>query len=154
MDLRVYEALFRFNQAMDQTLESLNIVEKLELVSPESVSKVRTNLSELRSYANNHFASKIAQREQEEASHFYRIRRKREKAEEDPNDIYRDVKARESLRREQGLPVRAVILPWTQADDDRILAMQKAASSLPTQTEQPRTIGDSEQENQKGGTPT
>src|SRR5271156_4705808 len=94
MDLRVYEALFRFNQAMDQTLESLNIVEKLELVSPESVSKVRTNLSELRSYANNHFASKIAQREQEEASHFYRIRRKREKAEEDPNDIYRDVKAR------------------------------------------------------------
>jgi len=132
MDLRVYEALFRFNRAMDQTLGSLNIVEKLELVSPESVSKVRTNLSELRSYANNHFASKIAQREQEEASHFYRIRRKREKAEEDPSDIYRDVKARESLRREQGLPVRAVILPWTQADDDRILAMQKAASSPDT----------------------
>jgi hypothetical protein len=154
MDLRVYEALFRSNQAMDQTLESLNIVEKLELVSPESVSKVRTNLSELRSYANNHFVSKIAQREQEEESHFYRIRRKRDKAEEDPNDIYRDVKARESLRREQGLPVRAVILPWTQADDDRILAMQKAASSLPTQPEQLRTIGDSEQENQKGGTPT
>src|SRR5277367_3977234 len=155
MDLRVYEALFRFNQAMDQTLESLNTVEKLEVVSPESVSKVRTNLSELRSYANNHFASKIAQREQEEESHFYRIRRKREKAEEDPNDIYRDVKARESLRREQGLPVRAVILPWTQADDDRILAMQKpASSSLPTQPEQPRIIGDSEQENQRGGTPT
>jgi hypothetical protein len=144
MDLRVYEALFRFNQAMDQTLESLNIVEKLELVSPESVSTVRTNMSELRSYANNYFASKIAQREQEEASHFYRIRREREKAEADPNDIYRDVKARESLRREQGLPVRAVILPWTQADDDRILAMQKAASFLPTQPEQPRTISDSE----------
>jgi len=65
------------------------------------------------------------------------------------------LKSREALRREQGLPPRAVILPWTQADDDRILAMQKAASSsLPTQPEQPRTIVDSEQENERGGTPT
>jgi hypothetical protein len=63
MDLRVYEALFRFNQGMDQTLESLNFIEKLELGSPESVSRVRTSLSELRSYANNCFASKIAQRD-------------------------------------------------------------------------------------------
>ncbi len=155
MDLRVYEALFRFNQGMDQTLESLNFIEKLELGSPESVSRVRTNLSELRSYANNCFASKIAQREPEEENNFYRIRRNREKAEEGPNEIYLELKSREALRREQGLPPRAVILPWTQADDDRILAMQKAASSpLPTQLEQPWTIGDGEQENKRGGTRT
>ena len=37
----------------------------------------------------------------------------------------------------------------------RILAMQKAASSsLPIQPEQTRVTGDSEQEDQKGGTPT
>jgi hypothetical protein len=65
------------------------------------------------------------------------------------------LKAREEVRREQGLPPRAVILPWTQADDDRILAMQKAASSsLPTQPEQLPIIGDSKQDNQKGGMPT
>ena len=155
MDLRVYEGLFQFNQGMDQALESLNLVEKLELGSPEGISRVRTNLSELRSYANNHFASKIAQKEQEEENNFYRVRRNREKAEEGHNEIYFELKAREELRREQGLPPRAVILPWTQADDDRILAMQKAASSsLPTQAEQPRIIGESGQENQKGGTPT
>jgi hypothetical protein len=108
-----------------------------------------------RSYANNYFASKIAQKEQQEENNFYRARRNREKAEEGPNEIYFELKSREDLRREQGLPPRAVILPWTQADDDRILAMQKAGfSSLPTQSEQPRIIGDSEQENQRGGTPT
>ena len=124
-------------------------------ILPSCISRVRINLSELRSYANNHFASKIAQKEQEEENNFYRVRRNREKAEEGPNEIYLELKSREELRREQGLPPRAVILPWTQADDDRILAMQKAASSsLPTQPEQPRIIGDSEQENQKGGTPT
>jgi hypothetical protein len=155
MDLRVYEVLFQFNQGMDQALESLNVAEKLELWSPEAVSKVRTNLSELRSYANTYFASKIAQKEQEEENNFYRIRRNREKVEEGPNEIYLELKSREAFRREQGLPPRAVILPWTQADDDRILAMQKAtSSSLPTQPEQPRIMRDSEQENQKGGTPT
>ncbi len=155
MDLRVYEVLFQFNQGINQALESLNLIEKLELASPEGISRVRTNLSELRSYANNYFASKIAQKEQQEENNFYRARRNLEKAEEGPNEIYFQLKSREELRREQGLPPRAVILPWTQADDDRILALQKAASaSLPTQSEQPRVIGDSEQENQRGGFPT
>jgi len=155
MDPRVYEVLFQFNQGMDQALTSLDILEKLALESPSCITKIRVNLSELRSYANNCLASKIVQKEQEEENNFYRIRRNREKAEEGPNEIYLELKSREALRREQGLPPRAVILPWTQADDDRILAMQKAASSsLPTQPEHPRVTGDSEQENQRGGTPT
>ncbi len=155
MDLRVYGALFRFNQGMDQTLGSLSIVEKRELGSPEGISRVRTNLSELRSYTNNRFAPKIAQKEQEDESNFYRARRNREKAKEGPNEIYLELKSRKKLRREQGLPPRAVILPWTQADDDRILAMQNAVSfPLPIQPEQPRMTGDSEQKNPIGGTPT
>jgi hypothetical protein len=40
MDLCIYEVSFQFNQAMDQALESPNTVEKLELGSPESVSRV------------------------------------------------------------------------------------------------------------------
>jgi len=154
MDLRFYEDLPRFNRGMDQALESLDTVEKLELGSAEVVSRVRTNLCELSSSSNNHFASKIAQKEQAEENNFCGIRRNREKAEEGPNEIYFELKSREELRREQGLPPRAVILPRTQADDDRILAMQKAASSsLRTQPEQLRTICDSEWDNQTGGRP-
>ena len=153
MDLRLYEALFRFNQGMDQTLRSLNVVEKRDLGSPEGISRVRANLSDLRSYANNCIASKIAQKEQEEENHFYRIGRNREKAEEGPNEIYLELKPRKEFRREHGLPP-AVILPWTQSDDDRILAMRNAASSsLPMQPEQPRIMSDTEQEQQEGGTP-
>ena len=155
MDVRIYEVFLQFNLGIDHALRSLDILEKLALESPSCITKIRVNLSELRSYANNCFASKIAQKEQEEENNFYRIRRNREQAEEGPNEIYFELKSREALRREQGLPPRAVILPWTQADDDRILAMRKVASSSPaTQPEQPRTIGASEQENQRGGTPT
>jgi hypothetical protein len=90
MDLRVFEVLFQFNQGMDQTLTSLDILEKLVFESPSRVGKIRTNLNELCSYANNYFASKIAQKEQEEENNFYRVRRNREKAEEGPNQIYRE----------------------------------------------------------------
>jgi hypothetical protein len=155
MDLRVYEGLFQFNQGLDQALTSLDILEKLAWESPSCIAKIRTNLSELRSHANNQFASKIPQQEQEEENNFYRVRRNREKAEEGPNEIYFELKSCEALWRGPGLLPRAVILPWTQSDDDRVLLMQTAASSsLPTQPEQPRTIGDSEQENQRGNTPT
>jgi hypothetical protein len=155
MDLRVYEVLFQFNQGLDQALTSLDIFEKLELGSSDYAKKVRANLSELRAYANNHFACKIAQQEQEEENHFYGIRRKREKVEEGPNEIYLEVKAREWLRRERGLAPRAVILPWTQADDDRVLAKQRAAQSPPpTQTEQPQTTGEGKQEGPEGGSQT
>jgi hypothetical protein len=153
MDLRDCEALFRFNQGMDQTLRSLNVVEKRDLGSPEGISRVRANLSDLRSYANNCIASKIARKEQEEENHFYRIGRNREKAEEGPNEIYLELKPRKEFGREHGLPP-AVIPPWTQSDDDRILAMRNAASSsLPMQPEQPRIMSDTEQEQQEGGTP-
>ena len=152
MDVCVYEVLLHFNQGLTQALATLDIIEKLEMAAPDYASKVLTNLSELRADANNHFTCKIAQKEQEEENHFYRIRRKREKAEEDPNDIYHDVKAREWLRREKGLPPRAVVLPWTQADDDRIIAMQKAAASAPpSQPEQSRNTGDAKQESAEGG---
>jgi hypothetical protein len=155
MDVRVYEVFLQFNQGIDQALRSLDILEKLALESPSCIGKIQVNLSELRSHANNHFASKISQKEQAEENNFHRLRRNREKAEEGPNEIYLELKAREELRREQGLPPRAVILPWTQADDDRILAMQKAASSpLPTQPGHLRVTGDTEQGNQEGGTPT
>ncbi len=152
MDDRVYEF---FNQGIDQALTALDILEKSALESPSCITKIRVNRSELRSYANDHFASKIAQKEQEEENNLYRVRRNREKSEEGPNEIYFELKSREEPRREQGLPPRAVILFWSQADDDRILAMPKAVSfSLPTQPEQPWIIGESEQQNQKGGTPT
>lgn len=155
MDLRVYEGLFQFNQGMDQALESLNLIDKLEIPSPEGISRVRTNLSELRSYANNHLASKIAQKEQEEENNFYRVWRNREQADEGPNEIYFELKSREELRRERGLPPRVVVLPWSQANGDRILAMQEAASSsLPTQPGQLRVTSHTEQEDQEGGLPT
>jgi hypothetical protein len=135
MNLRVYEVLFQFNQGLDQALTSVDILEKLEVQSAYCFTKVRDGLGELRAYANTHFASKIAQMEDGEKELFGRRRQKREKEEEGPNEIYVELAAREWLRRERGLPPRAVILPWTKADDDRALARLKASRAAPSSQE-------------------
>jgi hypothetical protein len=132
MDLRVYEVLFQFNQGLDQAFSSVDILEKLEVQSPYCITRIRDGLSEVRAYANTHLASKIAQVEDGEKEHFGRRRQKREREEESPNEIYIELAAREWLRRERGLPPRAVVLPWTKADDDRALAQLKTLESAPS----------------------
>jgi hypothetical protein len=150
MDVRTYGIFLQFNQGLDQALTSLGILQKLALEFPSCITKIRVNLNELCSYASDHFVSKIAQKQQEEENNIYRLGRSHEKAEESRNEIHVELKSREKFRREQGLEPGAVILPWTQADDDCILAMQKAASSsLPIQREQARITGDSEQKGRK-----
>jgi hypothetical protein len=143
MGIRVDEILVQLDQDLDRALSSPDSLETLEFNFPDYVFKVRTNLSELRAYTNSHFACKIVQRVHEEENHLFRIRRDREKCEEESNKFYFELKVRERLRRERGLSPRAVILPWILADDHCILIMQKPApSARPPQTEQPCTRDD------------
>jgi hypothetical protein len=131
MESRIYSVLFQFNYGIEQALAALDTIEKLEIQSPDYFVKVRASLSEVRAYANSSFTQAISRKEQDEENHFYAIRLKREQSEESPNEIYLEVAARERLRREQGLPPRAVILPWTKADDESALARLKALQSAP-----------------------
>ena len=131
MDSRVYEVLFQLNQGFDLALSSVDVLEKLEAQTPYCITRIREGLNELRSYANTHLASKIAQTENGEMEFYESCRRKRELAEVSPDLIYIRVAEAEYLRRERGLPPRAVVLPWTKADDDRALARIKALHSAP-----------------------
>jgi hypothetical protein len=135
MNLRVYEVLFQFNQGLDQARTSVDILERLEMQSAYCFTKARDRLGELRAYADTHFASKIAQREDGEKEVFGRRRQKREKEEEGPDEIYVELAACEWLRRERGLSPRVVILPWTKANDERALARLKASRAAPSSRE-------------------
>jgi len=73
MDVRVYEVFLQFNLGLDQALRSLDIPEKLALESPGCITKIRVNLSELRCYAKNHFASKDIGRDGRTSTHDPRL---------------------------------------------------------------------------------
>jgi len=135
MDTRVYEFLFRFNQNLDQALGSLDLLKSLSLTPTEYIDRVRVGLNEIRASANGQFAERICRQEQQEENRFAGIRRRRDRQWESPNELYLELSGRERERRQQGLPPRAVILPWSQMDDDNILAARRAIEEARTSQE-------------------
>jgi hypothetical protein len=135
MDTRVYEFLFRFNQNLDQALGSLDLLKSLSLTPTEYIDRVRIQLNEIRASANGQFTERICRQEQQEEGRFAAIRHRRDKQWESPNELYLELSSRERKRRQQGLPPRAVILPWSQTDDDNILAARRAIDDARTSQE-------------------
>ena len=146
MDTRVYECLFRFNQNLDQVLGSLDLLKSLSLTPTEYIDRVRIQLNEIRASANGQFTERICRQEQQEENRFAGIRRRRDRQWESPNELYLELSSRERTRRQQGLPPRAVILPWSQTGDDNIFAARKAIEDART-SQEPAASNEGQPEN-------
>lgn len=128
MESRIYSVLFQFNQGIEQALAALDTLEKMDLEPPEYVQQIRVRFQEVAANANSHFTDRVSKQEIRRQLECERERRQQED-EANPDRIYLRVATAEDIRRQRGLPPRAVILPWTRLDDDRALARIKALAS-------------------------
>jgi len=128
MESRIYSVLFQFNYGIEQTLTALDTLEKMDLQPPEYVQQIRVRFQEVAANANSHFTDSVSKQEIRKQLDCDRERRQQEE-EANPDHIYLRVATAEDIRRQRGLPPRAVILPWTRLDDDRALARVKALAS-------------------------
>ena len=128
MESRIYSVLFQFNQGIEQALAALDTLEKMDLEPPEYVQQIRVRFQEVAANANSHFTDRVSKQEIRKQLECERERRQQEE-EANPDRIYLRVAPAEDIRRQRGLPPRAVILPWTRLDDDRALARIKALAS-------------------------
>jgi hypothetical protein len=126
MESRIYSALSQFNHGLEQALAALDTLDKMDLEPPEYVQQIRVRFQEVAASANSHFT--VSKREIRKQLECERERPQREH-EANPDRIYLRVATAEDIRRQRGLPPRAVILPWTRLDDDRALARVKALAS-------------------------
>jgi hypothetical protein len=124
MESRIYSVLFQFNQGVEQALDALDALEKMELEPPEYVQQIRVRFREVTANANSRFTDKVSKQEIRKQLDCERERRQQDD-QMNPDHIYHRVEHAEYVRRELGLPPRAVILPWTRLDDDRALARIK-----------------------------
>ena len=128
MESRIYSVLFQFNYGFERALTALDTLEKMDLEPPEYVQQIRVRFQEVAANANSHFADRVSKQEIRKQLECERERRRQEE-EANPDRIYLRVATAEDIRRQRGLPPRAVILPWTRLDDDRALARIKALAS-------------------------
>jgi len=64
--------------------------------------------------------------EMEAADHWGRIHLRFEKWLKDPDDIYLRVEEREEVRRKKGLAPRVIILPWSNEEEEKVIAAQRS----------------------------
>jgi hypothetical protein len=128
MESRIYSVLFQFNQGIEQALAALDTLEKMDLEPPAYVQQIRVRFQEVAAKANSHFTDRVSKQEIRKQLECERERRQQEE-EANPDRIYLPVPTAEDIRRQRGLPPRAVILPWTRLDDDHALARIKALAS-------------------------
>lgn len=151
MESRIYSVLFQFNQGIEQALAALDTLAKMDLEPPEYVQQIRVRFQEVAANANSHFTDRVSKQEIRKQLECERERRQQED-EANPDRIYLRVATAEDIRRQQGLPPRAVILPWTRLDDDRALARIKALASS-QQSAQPTDNSTQSPPNEEGSAP-
>ena len=151
MESRIYSVLFQFNQGIEQALAALDTLAKMDLEPLEYVQQIRVRFQEVAANANSHFTDRVSKQEIRKQLECERERRQQED-EANPDRIYLRVATAEDIRRQRGLPPRAVILPWTRLDDDRALARIKALASS-QQSAQPTDNSTQSPPNEEGSAP-
>jgi hypothetical protein len=128
MESRVYSVLFQFNQGIEQALAAVDTLEKMDLALPEYIQQIRVRFQEVAANANGHFTDRVSKQEIWKQPECVREHRQQDE-EANPERIYLRMETAEDIRRQRGLPPRAVILPRTRLDDDHALARIKALAS-------------------------
>jgi hypothetical protein len=123
--LSTYEALFLLNQRVDQVVVVLRKMEQLPTADKQSIDCAITEIEEVRSGMNATFTEKLANHERFEEGRFWKRRTKLEKKWRDPDDVYIDVQRREEERKKRGLAARIIVLPWSPADEDKLVAANR-----------------------------
>jgi hypothetical protein len=119
MRLRLFQNLLDLNQAFDHVILSLRRMEKVKLFRSEELRYARAEVECVRVEANREFFENFSGIVECDARWAYRYRRDYDRRLKDPFDLYLEVKEREEVRREKGLPPRVVLLPGWDKDDEQ-----------------------------------
>lgn len=85
------------------------------------------SLNEIGAYTNGQNTELICRQERVEVGCYYGLHRSGKEIGSGLKKIYIEIRGRKWKRQEQGPPARVLVLPWSQADYDRILAARKVA---------------------------
>jgi hypothetical protein len=111
--LRIYEALFHFNQSVNQVAGILRGMKKFSLLNGASLQCAQDEIEEVRAGLNADLIEELGERERRDQGKFWKRRRRHEKKLEDPDDVYIDLRHREIERKKRGLPPRIGLIPST-----------------------------------------
>jgi hypothetical protein len=117
--------------------ESVTLLKKLS-TRPGQRSAILTPLTDQLRYVRAQIGFEVTEQasdfEMERADHWGRIHKRYEDWLKDPDDVYFHVQDREELRKKKGLPPRAIILPWSHQEEEKLLTVKRAKARKKRET--------------------
>jgi hypothetical protein len=86
--LQAYEALYRFNRLIENTLENLENLERLGFLLGDDLNEHKIRIEHARAQANEDLVDRLQEYETEESLRFDRMESELEKQRQDPNDVF------------------------------------------------------------------
>ena len=100
----LYEAIFLFNQGMDEAVRGLERLKRAPDLDSDTMDKVRLLFEAGRADINSHFCNNLEGAETVDAADFDKHVRERQKETLDAVKVYEDVQIIEERRRKEGEP--------------------------------------------------
>jgi hypothetical protein len=139
--LELMREFFDLSQAFEQVLRGLQSMERVPFFQTESLRCARAEVEAARVDASREFFDNFGKIVENDARWAYKFHRDYKRRTQDPFDFYLELKEREDIRRKKGLPLRAILLPgWDQDDDGG--RMKKSTGKAKTVVAQTRKRSD------------
>jgi hypothetical protein len=126
MKMEIFRQMYELNQAFQQIIESLGRLEKCPLLCRELVQETRAEAVVLQVEANEFFFDKFERIVGDDARWACKFLNDSRERLQDPEDVYLEVKDRETARQKKGLPPRVTFLPDWESGDERRCDLQRA----------------------------
>jgi hypothetical protein len=120
MKMEVFREMYELNQAFEQIIGSLSRLEKCPFLCRELVQDVRAEAVVLQVEANEFFFDRVERIVGDDARWAYKFLNNSRARLKDPEDVYLEVKDRETARAKKGLAPRVTFLSdWDSGDEQR-----------------------------------
>lgn len=120
MNMRLFQEIFELNQAFEGVIECLQRMEKVRYLTREVARETRAEVVLIQVDFNRQFFDKfdeVFEKDEGWACEFTNACREKRI---DPDDAYLEIRRREEMRKEKGLPPRVSLLPdWDMGDERR-----------------------------------
>ena len=144
MRMEVFREMYELNRAFEQIIESLKRLEKCSFLCRELVQDARAEAVVLQVEANEFFFDKFERLVGDDARWAYKFLNNSRERLKDPEDVYLEVKNRETARQRKGLAPRVTFLPdWDSGDEQRhdLQQAEKQKSSAKNRRKRSRKQG-------------
>ncbi|HXN26026.1 MAG TPA: hypothetical protein VN902_02815 [Candidatus Acidoferrales bacterium] len=125
MKRTAYELLAQLDRNLRDSINLFKQIAECPGQRPDVLTPLSNEIQYVRAQAGFEVTAEASEFEQDQSTHWSRVRHKYEMWLKDPDDVFLDAEERDQQRKKLGLPPRIVVLPWSSEEEEKLMAAKR-----------------------------